>query len=459
LLYNSLNKSNSFDFNWVKTYYKINSNNIDFIYNKYKLNNYYGNNVETNLGWKGLADNMIEHSFERLPFSLIKQQNMNIYILNEKYDNKNKQIVNYINNNKMVKYSDFYNLKNLFNPTLCIISCHTNTDYKINTLISNLKYFMEISDHIIIINSNEYKNCNIEKLIKTTYNDCNENIIYNGKLSHDQIYNYKKNNPDLMHMSDNSIKKHWEKFGINENRIILKYKKIINIDFSYTENNNLLCHGKWCKVLSKININDYKFTILTNDSFLIVNSLVPFKNSFNINNEMFGLCDSYETKYHIPDFIRCYNNSGILKIYNYYKKNAYKIRDFFSAVLNFEINSTNIFKNIDALFKMNTNYNKNMHYEDEVLKDYLYNRNYPIIKLKKLLSINYNIKNSLPVDFDCNEYKNLNIDLQHINNLEEHFFNFGIYEGRHYKKNQKLNPPEYITNVVNKILPDFYTNK
>ena len=82
LLYNILNTENSFDYNWVNCFYKLNSNNIQDVYNIYIQKRLFGNNVPTHKGHGGLADAMTEHIFERLPIILCKEYGVNINILN-----------------------------------------------------------------------------------------------------------------------------------------------------------------------------------------------------------------------------------------------------------------------------------------------------------------------------------------------------------------------------------------
>ena len=287
------------------------------------------------------------------------------------------------------------NINNIKNKTLCIIACHTDKKYKIKTLIHNIKYFKEISDDIIIINSNEFKNLNIENMI--------ERIYY-----------------------------------------------LSNITFMYTENTNLICHGKYMDAIDKTDMDEYSNIILTNDSFLIVNSLMPFKNLCNKDRELVGICDNYEIKYHLPDYLRCYNIEGLKKIYKYYKENIPKITDFQSCIIVYEVDSLKIFNNYSVLFKMDSTYKKNMHYDDFVLKDYLENKNYPIIKLKKLFGTQYK-SNSLPLDFNEDEYKKLNTDLNNVDG-KNHFLSYGIKEGRLYKQNQKLNIPDYLQAFYDKLI-------
>ena len=56
-------------------------NSISDIYTIYKNKKLFGNNLETGLGHKGLADSQIEHIFERVVFNLIQKHNGYICIL------------------------------------------------------------------------------------------------------------------------------------------------------------------------------------------------------------------------------------------------------------------------------------------------------------------------------------------------------------------------------------------
>jgi hypothetical protein len=98
---------------------------------------------------------------------------------------------------------------------------------------------------------------------------------------------------------------------------------------------------------------------------------------------------------------------------------------------------------------MPINYSGNIHFDDEINIDYIENYSYPIIKLKKLECVSYNITNNikqksnteLPNDFDANMYKILNIDLSHLNKnkLAEHYLKYGVNEGRRYKTIEFIN--------------------
>jgi hypothetical protein len=91
MLYNILNSEDSFDYQWIKTYYHSNKP-FSELYNEYVNKDYYGNNLATKKGWEGLADCMIEHVFERLPITLCKKHKMDIYFVSRKTID-----INYVN--------------------------------------------------------------------------------------------------------------------------------------------------------------------------------------------------------------------------------------------------------------------------------------------------------------------------------------------------------------------------
>ena len=65
-------------------------------------------------------------------------------------------------------------------------------------------------------------------------------------------------------------------------------------------------------------IEKYNNFILINDSFLITKSLNNLKNAMNNNYDVISISESYERKYHLPDFFRCYNKNSIKIILNLY---------------------------------------------------------------------------------------------------------------------------------------------
>lgn len=212
---------------------------------------------------------------------------------------------------------------------LLLIACHTNSLIKKKSLLHNIKYFTELCNNIVIIQSVECKNTLLENKIK----------------------------------------------NINK-----------NITFYYVQNDQYVCHGKWSNYLNTINYEKYDNITLTNDSYLITKSLNNYKKLIHKDIELVALLDSYEIKYHYPDFLRTYNKIGIKKILNYYESNKCNVNTFKDAIICYEINSSVIFNNVKILYPNIKKHNNNIHFNNFRLKVYLTQFNYPIIKIKKLIS-------------------------------------------------------------------------
>lgn len=82
-LYYALNDETSFDYSWVKKRYGISENSLVKVFEEYKSKKWFGNNMETGLGWCGFPDGMLEHSFERLPLMMTNHLNMEIKIVSK----------------------------------------------------------------------------------------------------------------------------------------------------------------------------------------------------------------------------------------------------------------------------------------------------------------------------------------------------------------------------------------
>jgi len=227
---------------------------------------------------------------------------------------------------------------------LLLIACHTNSLIKKKTLLHNIKYFTELCNNIVIIQSTECKGIILENKIKKL----NKNII-----------------------------------------------------FYYIPNDKYVCHGKWCTYLNTINYEKYDNIILTNDSYLITKSLNNYKKLIHKDVEMVSLLDSYEIKYHYPDFLRTYNKIGIKKILNYLHNNKCNINTFEDAIIHYEINSSKLFNNVKILYPNTKKHTFNIHFENIRLKLYLYKFNYPIIKVKKLID-EFKIKKKMNAIFLAN---------------------------------------------------------
>jgi hypothetical protein len=276
--------------------------------------------------------------------------------------------------------------------TICIIACHSDSDIKKDTLKNNIKYLKEISSKIVIVGSAEFP-------------------------------------IDINYYKDDDFE----------------------IEILYFANDDNLCYKKYFGWYITENINNlfkkYNNYILVNDSIVITRSLYDFQEIFFPNMEMTGIVASGQLAYHYQDFLRRYNFEGLKKIMTLIQQNLYKHHKVFDLIVQCEVNSMCIFTthNTNVLYE-NKNSSINIHYDDSSIREYLFNRNYPIIKLKKILFTDYD-KNIIIDDFNDKEYLYLNKDLNHVSNLREHFFTTGMKEGRIYKKLQKT--------VLFKVLKDY----
>ena len=82
-IYHKLNTTDSFDYSWVVNYYKLKGMGESEVYQKYLKEKLKGNNLQTKLGWRGLADCMIEHTFERITFTTCKLLGKQVKLINE----------------------------------------------------------------------------------------------------------------------------------------------------------------------------------------------------------------------------------------------------------------------------------------------------------------------------------------------------------------------------------------
>lgn len=428
-IYNCLNDSNSFDYSWVKNYYKVEDNKDIFdVYVKYKKDNLIGNNFMLGKGWEGLADSMLEHVFERIIFGICKKLDKKVHILG----NKNNEMFN-----NFITSGD---LKDLNIKPVTIIACHTSSEIKLKALRNNIKYLKDISSDIYIINSKEFSG-----KLENYFSQYSDKFVINNELNDFQAecykntyYDLKKNIPTI-----EDAKNHWRKFGINENRKLPK--DFTNITIEYVENDKYVCHGKWKYILDKIK-NKYKSYILTNDSFFLTREINDFID-ITSDNEMVSILDSNQRRYHYPDFLRWYSVSGVNKLINFYEERFKDCHNFYDMIDILEMESTNLFQKKKCLYEMSPLYEGNIHFDDKKNEHYLNNLNYPIIKIKKLLS---NFYRNFPVDFEPIIYRDLHPDLKQltVDEANLHFSVHGYSEGRIYKKNQKTELPKYLEDYL-----------
>jgi len=82
IIYNLLNKVDSFDYEWVNQKYQLRDHFFN-VYKKYSEGGIAGNHLQTEMKLRGLSDNMIEHLFERIVMIYVKYKSkMKIKIFN-----------------------------------------------------------------------------------------------------------------------------------------------------------------------------------------------------------------------------------------------------------------------------------------------------------------------------------------------------------------------------------------
>lgn len=206
-LYGCLNSLNSFDYNWVVNYYNVPNPSIRELYLKYIRNKWHGNNVNTGLGWKGLADCMIEHIFERLTILAVKSLNYIFEILdfspisNEKIQTKSLEVYN--------------------DPILLIYD--KDVEELDNIIFSNLEKFRKFIIIMTISNKN------------TSYVPSLELNCYNHSLSEKALDLYRKYHLDLLDLTNNELRNHYKNHGYKEGRFLGDIP-VINSYFTETEN-------------------------------------------------------------------------------------------------------------------------------------------------------------------------------------------------------------------------------
>lgn len=442
-LYQKLNYNNAFDYSWFTNYYNCTHLNYDSALKKFKNEKLFGNNWITTSGENMSRECQLESNFNRIPSGISLLFDKKIIMLAQS-EKENIEINDFI-----VKKYDKYS------KPILLIACHTHNNLKLKYLLHNINRFRNYVDSIYIINSSEYKNIIEPHIIK------DKSFIINNNLNDHQAHNYLKEfrNSLVFTKTVKNAKKHYLQFGNedkNRNQRFRDNNNYYNIYFEYLENSNLLCEEKWYKSLLKLNKNNN--FIITNDSYIIVNTIKPFMEfcRTNKNEEMIGLLDSYEVKYHYPDFLRWYSSTGIKKWMQYYKKNYSKCFNLDDLIKIIEIGSTRITKDKKAFYRMAKNYHKNIHYDDGINEIYINKLDYPIIKIKRLYITKYENENDniIPSDFNYEIYRELHPDLSTEETEEElkyHFINYGIQEGRIYKKTQKKKYPVFIQNKIDNV--------
>lgn len=162
-----------------------------------------------------------------------------------------------------------------------------------------------------------------------------------------------------------------------------------NIKIIETENKGYDC-GKWYLGLVNENYAMYDRILLVNDSIYNLRELDDTFYYVQGNpNELIGIIDSNEVRYHIQSHFRFYTVSSIQKILSFLKMCHESKLDNLSLrthiILNFELN-INLWNNFESYFSVNDiNYTKNINLDVKTLKEKIENENFPICKVQTKL--------------------------------------------------------------------------
>jgi len=339
---------------------------------------------------------------------------------------------------------------------ICLIACHTNSDLKIKSLKTNIEYLSKFNKKIVIINSNEFKNISLDNYIP------NDNCL----ISSDELWSNYKNKHNLSNnLSNKDIETFYFTTGIQDGKFIKNNDETI-IYFKYAINDDRICYSKIHNYYKNYYLNSYDSIfnniIVTNDSYLLIREINDFTKLFNDKVEMTSLLLSHEGESHYTDFLRRYNINGFNKSMKNYEMMIGKELQLAALIRFFEIDSYKIFRTCNYLFD-SPKKNINIHFIEPYCQKYLNNKNYPVVKLKKIQFTTYN-NNMLPKDFNNKIYQSLHLDLSHldVNSIHKHFINHGWAEGRKYKVDQNVILHKYMSDILNykaKMLPEDFNNK
>jgi len=212
------------------------------------------------------------------------------------------------------------------------MACHTETIYKLKTIINNIKYFKFINNELIIINSS--------------------NTLYSKELE----------------------------TSCRENG--LQYIEI--------PNDTHLDIGKWIHVLKDKDIQSYNFVIFTNDSFFINNSICHFYNNMAVRNvDLFGYNDSTQITHHYQSYLFGIKREAIHKLIIHYESHKKLLTDYMAVVSNIELKLMHIFHSKDCFLKIGKIPNhkgKNIFFNNDALYVPLVQSGLlPFFKLKRVI--------------------------------------------------------------------------
>ena len=174
-------------------------------------------------------------------------------------------------------------------------------------------------------------------------------------------------------------------------RLALLEGEFENTTFLEIENDKYYDFGKWVHALQNVvNINEYDYIVLTNDSFIIHSSINHFFNLTAIHDvELYGYNDSTQTRYHYQSYLFSLRKDAVkIFIDNVMHKNV-TITSQCDVINNFEVKMTDWFVSKKCFltignFKLHKD--KNIFFtNDKLYAPLKYYNLLPFTKLKRIL--------------------------------------------------------------------------
>lgn len=250
---------------------------------------------------------------------------------------KNSNLQQFFNDSLLLKTENSSTFCLPENETMLIImACHINTDLKCQTVLNNLKFFMQMKGvEILIVNSA-------------------------GTLE----------------------SKHTLFSFFRENKI--RYMEVAN--------EKTLDFGKWDKALSLDENCTFDYFVFTNDSILIHSSIIHFFHLLlKSNTEIYGYNDSSERKHHYQSYLFGLKREAVPQLICLFDNNKHKLHCYDDVVKHMELNLANSFRSKDCFLKIahvSGNEGKNVFFKNDTLLHKLQETQLlPFTKIKRVLGI------------------------------------------------------------------------
>ena len=279
--------------------------------------------------------------------------NGNFVISQKKTTTKNKQDIikqnliyncsnelNYLKQKYIEKRINTYSVSKNNVKYLVIMACHCNTEYKLLTIKQSVKYLMNDSTELLIVNS--------------------FNLSHNNQL---------------------------RDFCASQS----------NITYIEVVNDNTYDFGKWIHGLNVFNYSKYNFVMFINDSFIIH---APIDHYFNLvyknNVEFYGYNSSTQGRYHYQSYLFSIKRESINTFVHNFNIRRGNIKNQQDVITNYELTMTDWFSSNNCFLNianLPSHKEKNIFFTNNILYDKLKKTN--LLPFTKIKSIDSSILNNI----------------------------------------------------------------